>query len=68
MNNEIRVSFSNSRDKWCVSMDNDVYSTHSLKQRAEKKGRSVAKSNQPSRFVVERKSGGVSYTQFYGDA
>lgn len=68
MTNTIKVGFSNSRDKWLVTLNGEVTSQHGLKQTAENEGRRAAKANKPSQFVVQRKDGGVSYTQVYGNA
>jgi len=64
--NEVVVGFSEDRDRWLVALNGQVRSQHSLKQQAEKEGRRAAKGNQPSKFTVKRKDGGISYEQFYG--
>lgn len=64
--NNVKVGFSDSREKWLVALNGEVRSQHNKKQPAEREGRRVAKKNQPSRFTVQRKDGGISYEQFYG--
>lgn len=66
--NKIVVGFKESRDRWLVLLNGEVRSQHKKKQQAEKEGRRAAKGNKPSKFVVQRKSGGVSYNQFYGES
>ena len=65
MRREIVVGYSEMREGWMVSEGTEVYEICDLKQDAERKGRSKAKSVAPSVFVVERKNGGVSYSQNY---
>lgn len=62
---EVIVVYDPSAEKWFVMDGHQDVSGHRLKQRAEKEGRAYAKANRPSEFVVENKSGNVSYTQFY---
>lgn len=64
--NEVKVGYSQSKEAWLVVMNDQVESGYDKKQPAEKAGRKLAKSHEPSRFIVQRKNGGVSYEQFYG--
>lgn len=65
--NEVVVGFSEDRDRWLVALNGEVRSQHQKKQPAEKEGRRVAKKKEPSKFTVQRKDGGISYEQFYGN-
>ena len=53
------------RSPWIVVVNGFDESHHRLKHAAEKEGRRLAKRNRPSEFVVETKSGNVTYTQRY---
>lgn len=62
---EVVVVYDRTEEKWFVTEGHKDISSHRLKQRAEKEGRRYAKNHRPAEFVVETKSGDVSYTQVY---
>lgn len=64
--NKVTVLWNDRVELWSVVKNGRVTSRHRLKQTAEKEGRKEAKSSKPSKYVIERKDGGVSYQQLYG--
>jgi len=62
---EVTVAFRPRAEDWGVYEGDDLISTHSLKQEAESSGRSYAKDVSPSKLVIERKDGNVTYQQVY---